>query len=120
MTSSAKSVYFFGCYLLLLGIILLVQPNWLLIPVGIPVTDEVWIRVVGMLVLALSAYYLTAGKLDFTPILKMTVYVRGSIILFFTTFVLMHWVQPAIILFGVIDLLGAIHTYIALRKEGRV
>ncbi len=117
MSNSAKSVFYFGFYLVGLGFILLLQPNFVLRLFGITVTTEVWIRVVGMLVLALSAYYIAAGKHDLIPILKITVYVRSSIILFFIAFTVAGSVQPAIILFGVVDLLGAILTFMALKKE---
>src|SRR5687767_7166147 len=111
MSNSAKSVFYFGFYLVGLGIILLLFPNFMLNLFGIASTTEVWIRVVGMLVLALSAYYVTAGKHDLIPILKMTVYVRSSIILFFIAFSMTGLVSPMIILFGAVDLLGAIWTY---------
>lgn len=118
MTDAAKTVYYFGWYLVCLGIILLGQPNSLLTLFGIASTSEVWIRVVGLLALALSAYYLTAGKKNIVPILKTTVYVRSSIILFFTGFVVAGLVSPTLILFGAVDLAGAVWTYPALKKEG--
>ncbi len=117
MTNPAKSVYFFGFYLAPLGIILLAVPNFLLNLFGIAATTEVWIRVVGMLVLALSVYYITAGRYNIGPVIRTTVYVRSSIIFFFIAFTLAGWVQPAIILFGVVDLLGAGWTYKALQSE---
>jgi hypothetical protein len=120
MTPSAKSVYYFGMYLVLLALILIVQPNLMLGMFGLPLTDEVWIRVVGMLVFALSIYYMVVGKTGYTLFLLVTVYVRSSIILFFIAFTLAGWVQPVIILFGAVDLLGAVWTYTALKKEGKL
>jgi hypothetical protein len=120
MTPSAKSVYYFGMYLVLLALILIVQPNLMLGMFGLPLTDEVWIRVVGMLVFALSIYYMVVGKTGHTLFLLVTVYVRSSIILFFIAFTLAGWVQPVIILFGAVDLLGAVWTYTALKKEGKL
>lgn len=120
MSNSAKSVYYFGFYLLGLGSILLLFPNFLLSLFGIPPTTEVWIRVVGVLVLALSAYYRTAGKYDIVQIIKVTVYVRSGIIFFFIGFSMAGLVSPMIILFGAIDFLGAVWTYLALKKEGKM
>lgn len=119
MSQSAKSVWLFGLYLVGLGIVLLLVPNLLLTLFGIAATNEVWIRIVGVLALALSAYYITAGKLNLTPILKVTVYVRSSIIFFFTGFVLAGLVSPMLILFGVVDFLGAMWTFWALKKENK-
>ena len=49
MSNTAKSVFVFAIYLFLLGITLLVTPNVLLTLFAYPTTEEVWIRVVGML-----------------------------------------------------------------------
>jgi hypothetical protein len=120
MSQSAKSVYYFGFYLVFLGLTLLLQPNLLLGMFGLQLTNEVWIRVVGMLALALSVYYIVVGKSDHALFLKVTVIVRYSIIIFFVIFTLAGWVQPVIILFGVVDLLGAAWTYLLLKKEGKL
>lgn len=119
MSPSAKSVFYFGVYLVVLGIALIVQPNLLLGLFNIVPTYEVWIRVVGMLLLALSVYYIVFSRNDVALFCKITVIIRSTIILFFTAFTLLGWVQPAIILFSVIDLLGAIWTGVLLKKEGK-
>lgn len=115
MSNSAKSVLVFGVYLVGLSAILLVLPNVLLGLFGLPATNEVWIRVVGMLTLFLGVYYLQAARAGLTSFFQWTVYVRASVIVFFTLFVLLQWVSPMLILFGVVDLLGAIWTGLTLR-----
>jgi hypothetical protein len=57
MSKAARTIQIWSFYLIALGLILLVVPNLLLGLFGIPATNEVWIRVVGMLLLIL-AYYL--------------------------------------------------------------
>jgi hypothetical protein len=116
MTQAAKSLYVFSIYLLILGVILIVFPNTLLTLSMMPETSEVWIRVVGMLVFNLGLYYFMMAPTNHTMFLTLTVYIRASIILWFILFVLMEWVSPMLIGFGVIDLLSAIWTYTALRK----
>ncbi len=116
MSKSAVSVFVFGLYLLLLGIFLIVAPNFLLGLFSIPSTSEVWIRVVGVLVLILSFYDIQSARKEMTEYIKLTVYARCSVIVFFTAFVLLGWVKPPLILFGAIDLLGAIWTGLALRS----
>jgi hypothetical protein len=120
MSSSAKSVFYFGLYLAMLGLSLIFFPNIPLNLFGIPSTSEVWIRVVGMLLLALSVYYLVSSRYDIVPIFKVTMYVRPTIILFFIAFAIAGLVTPNVILFAIIDLLGAIWTYLALKKEGKL
>ena len=95
MTKSAQSLFFFALYLFGLGTVLLVAPNWLLGLFDIAPTTEVWIRVVGMLVLFLGVYYVSAARANFLPILEASVRVRIAVPLFFGAFVALGWAAPA-------------------------
>jgi hypothetical protein len=118
MSASARSVLAFAMYLYGLGLVLVVAPNVLLRLFGVPVTSEVWIRVAGMLVLFLGFYYSQAARREMKAFFQWTVVVRSSVIVFFAAFVLLGFVSPVLILFGVVDLLGAVWTGLALRAEG--
>ena len=120
MSKSARSVFIFGLYLGVLGIVLLVTPNFLLGIFQLPNTNEVWIRVVGMLLLFMGFYYTQAARKEMTDFFNWTVYARPTVILFFTAFVLLDFASPLLILFGVVDLLGAIWTGMALRSTKTV
>jgi len=63
MSKSARSVFVFGLYLGVLGIALLVVPNALLGMFFLRGTTEVWVRVVGMLVLFLGFYCVMSDPL---------------------------------------------------------
>jgi hypothetical protein len=115
MSKGARSVFVFGLYLAVLGIVLLVAPNFLLELFFLPSTPEVWVRVVGMLVLFLAFYYTQAARKELTDFVRWTVYPRSTVILFFGAFVLLGFARPALILFGIVDLVGAIWTNLALR-----
>ena len=117
MSNSARSVFVFGLYLVVLGIILLVAPNILLGMFFLPQTTEVWIRVVGMLVLYLGFYDTQAARKEMTDFFRWTVYARSAVIVFFAAFVLLGLASPPLILFGVVDFLGAIWTGMALRSS---
>jgi hypothetical protein len=56
MSKSAQSLFVFSIYLFTLGLILLIIPNFLLSIFSVPETQEVWIRVVGMLVIILGYF----------------------------------------------------------------
>ena len=62
MSKSARSLFVFSLYLYVLGAILVLIPNVLLRLFFFPATDEVWIRVVGMLVFILGFYYFQASR----------------------------------------------------------
>jgi hypothetical protein len=49
MRLAARSVFFFGIYLIVLGSTLLTRPNVILGIFGVPLTAGVWVRIVGML-----------------------------------------------------------------------
>ncbi|HXH18270.1 MAG TPA: hypothetical protein VNJ07_04220 [Chitinophagales bacterium] len=119
MGKAAVSMVVFGLYLSIMGIILLIEPNFLLGLFGIPETDEVWIRVIGMLVLILAVYYIQTARMDLTEFFWLSVYVRMFVIVFFTAFVMMGLVKPALILFGAVDMMGAAWTWWALKAEGK-
>jgi len=115
MTKAARSVFVFSIYLFILGSILVAVPNRLLSLFGLPHTGEVWIRVVGMLAVVLGFYYLTAARRELTPFFRATVFGRLAVLIFFIAFVLAGFAPPILILFGVIDALGAVWTAVALR-----
>jgi hypothetical protein len=115
MTKSARSMFVFGIYVAVLGIMLIVVPNFLL-RISRTSTTEVWIRVVGLLLLYLGFYYTQAARKEMTDFFRWTVYTRSTVIVFFAAFVLLGFARPPLIMFGVIDLLGAIWTGLALRS----
>ena len=116
MSKAAVSVFVFGLYLAMLGIALLIVPNLLLEMFILPPTNEVWVRVVGMLVLFLGFYYTQASRKEMTDFIRWTLFPRSTVILFFTAFVLLDFAKPPLILFGVVDVFGVIWTAVALRS----
>ncbi|HEX7313659.1 MAG TPA: hypothetical protein VF297_07045 [Pyrinomonadaceae bacterium] len=117
MSGAAKSLLVFGIYLCVLGLVLLLAPNMLLPPFGAPPTSEVWIRLNGMFVLCLSFYYIQAARHELTSLIRWTVPARVAVIVYFAAFVLLLSAPKALLLFGLIDLLAAIWTWLALRKD---
>ncbi|CDF79500.1 conserved hypothetical membrane protein [Formosa agariphila KMM 3901] len=118
MSPSAKSVFIYGIYLALIGLMLLLVPNVLLSLFGIEPTHEVWIRFEGILLMATAVYYFIAAKYELILILKTTAFIRFTVIVFFSAFVLLDLVSPRIIIIAVIDFLGGTWTYLLLKKEG--
>lgn len=117
MSKSATSVLVFGIYLIVIGLGFLFMPNTVLGLFGLPTTTEPWIRVVAMLLLILSYYYIQTARNEDKAFFRFTVHGRASVIVFFLAFVLLNIAPAALILFGVVDLLAAIWTGLALRSE---
>ena len=117
MTRAAKSLFAFGIYLCGLGLVLLLVPNLILRVFGVPLTNEVWIRVNGMFVLCLSFYYIQASRNELTIFIRWTIGARIAVIFCFAAFVLLVSAPKALLLFGVIDLLSAVWTWSALKRD---
>ncbi len=117
MSPAAKSLLVFGIYLCGLGLLLLLVPNLILRVFGAPPTNEVWIRLNGMFVLCLSFYYVQGARSELTSFIRWTVWTRLAVIFYFAALVLLVSAPKALLLFGLIDLLSAIWTWLALKKD---
>ena len=118
MTYPAKTIFVFGLYLLGLGVVLVLVPNLLFSVFRIPATSEVWIRIVGVLVLEFSVCYVLAARKNWEGFIALTVPLRLSVMVFFTAFVFLLDAPPALLLFGATDLAFALWTWSACRKGG--
>ena len=117
MSRAAKSLFVFGIYLCGLGLLLLLVPNLLLRGFGVPPTNEVWIRINGMFVLCLSFYYVRAARGELTTFIRWTIWTRVAVIVYFAAFVLLLSAPKPLLLFGLIDLLSAVWTWLALKAD---
>jgi len=119
MSKPAFTLKAFGIYLLVLGVGLTVAPNQMLSLFSMPLTTEVWLRVVGVLVFNIGIYYIYAAKCEARAFFQVSVYTRCLVMAAFIAFVALGLAPPMLVLFGVADLLGAIWTQLALRGEAR-
>jgi len=117
MSGPAKSLFVFGIYLTALGVLLLLFPNALLQTFGAPATNEVWIRINGMFVVCLAYYYIQTARHGLTAFIRWTVWGRAAVIVYFFSFVLFAGAPKALLLFGVVDLLSAVWTFMALQRD---
>lgn len=117
VNKAARSLFVFGIYLILLGLFLLIAPNTLITLFGLPAVNDVWIRVVGMLLVLLAYYDIQAARKNLIVFFRWSVIARGAVIVFFAIFVLLDLVRPILLMFGAVDLLAATWTHLALRNE---
>lgn len=117
MRSSALSIKAFGVYVILTGLGLVIAPAMLLSMFGLPAPSEIWVRVLGALALVVGYYYWACGTAG------AKTYFRASIVgrlLFCAQCILLVLLAAAplqLIIFGVIDVIGAAWTAYALRAE---
>lgn len=116
MTHAARSVQVFGLYLMAVGCVALTVPNMLFGLLGLPSTDEPWMRILGVVVVVLGGYYLVAARHELVVMFRATVAGRvvAGVALMAIVGVWGYW--PAVA-FGVVDLVGALWTWFALRRD---
>lgn len=117
MSNPARPMLVFGVYLALAGLSFIFIPNVILPLLGFPTTTEVWIRVVGLLVTILGFYFLYSVRHDDRRFYRATIFARLGFFAGVTAFALLNLAGPMLILFGVIDLVGAGWTWWALRER---
>lgn len=117
MSRAAQSVFVFGLYLLGTAAALILAPNVLLGVLGIVATTEPWIRVLGLIVGVLGSYYVVAARADLTPFFRATVWARAIVMTGFAILAALSLAPVALVGLGVVDGLGALWTWSALRAR---
>ena len=119
MSRAAVSAQVFAVYVMATGAVFVVAPNALLPLFGVPPSTEPWVHVVGVLAFMIGIYAWVGGRHDHRPFLVASVATRVLVFLSFTTLVLLDVAPPVLALFGLVDLMGALWTALALRADGR-
>ena len=117
MSNAAKSILAHGIYLLGLAVVLLTIPNVPLKIVGLPETNEVWIRVVGFLSLVLGYYFVQSARRDETEFFRSTILPRTLAIIFFIIFVVLGWAPINLLILVAVDPVFILWTVFALRSS---
>jgi hypothetical protein len=103
-------------YVVLTGLQLIFVPNMLLSMFGFEPTTEIWIKVLGIVVLSLSIIYYTVGKQANRESVQATMYARSFVGVGFLLLVLTGQAKSALILFAGIDIATAVWTWFELKK----
>jgi hypothetical protein len=104
-----------GVYLIVAGLGFLFIPNVVLPLFGFSTTTEVWIRVVGLLVAILGAYYFYSARRNVVPFFRITVPGRIAFAVGVIGLVTFGLSGPSLLIFGALDVIGAIWTWLSLR-----
>jgi hypothetical protein len=118
MSKSAFSLRVFSIYMFVLGSALVVMPNLLLSFFGFPETQEVWIRVVGVPLLIIGYLDFMASGSELRVFFRWSVHARLAVPIFLGAFVALGFAPPVLLLFGAIDVAGAVWTAASLRADG--
>jgi hypothetical protein len=117
MDKAAKSIFVWGIYLMAIGGLLLIIPNFMLSLFGFPATKEVWIHVLGGVVVALGYYHIQAARHGLLPFFKWSTQGRAFTVVCFIAFVTLGLAKPTLLLFASADFFGALWTGMILRSS---
>ena len=117
MTKSAKSLYYFGFYVLLTGIIICIIPDKFMSLLKLPEITTAWARVIGLLVIIIGSYDILNGRNNVKPLIKASIYLRILFFIGISVLFITGQMTKEILPLGIIDLLGAIWTALSLKAE---
>ena len=100
-----------------MGLILLFVPNLILNAFGFEVTDDIWIRILGLLAFCAGILYFYCGGTNQTGFFRISVPERIIFFIGIVGIVLFLPANPTLILIGSVDLFGAIWTALTLRAS---
>ena len=118
MSSVARSGAVFGAYLLVLAVGMVGLPDTFTELGKLPDAPDLYVRILGVVVMALGGYFSFAAKNEDRAFLASSVQVRFAVFIGFTLIALTEG-EPMLILFGVIDLAFAAWTWMALRSSSQ-
>jgi hypothetical protein len=104
-------------YVVLTGLQLIFVPNMLLNMFDFGETYEVWIKVLGIVVLSLSIIYYTISKSGNREVVQATVWTRLLVGAGFILLALTGQAKMSLILFAGIDIMTAVWTWTELKKN---
>ena len=99
---------------MLIGVFLLFIPGKTLTLFGHEQPKDHWVRVVGIIAISLGYFYLNSAQNEVYSFYWASIYARIAGLFGFSGLVIFKIAKPKIILFGLIDALGATWTLLTL------
>ena len=113
MTRSGKSLFYFGIYVVITGLLFIIIPENLISLLHLPEMPTGWARVVGLLALVIGTNDIYFGKTNQQSFIKASIFIRLGFALGATLLVVFKEMPATVILFGAVDALGSLWTAIA-------
>lgn len=118
MTRAGNSLFWFGKFIFLTGLLFAVIPQSIISLMNLPDIPTNWARFIGLIVMVIGTYDMICGRWDVLQFIKASVYVRFGFALGTIVFFVFELMPVTILLFGAADALGAIWTLFALKARG--
>lgn len=119
MSNARLSIFIYSIYLAGSGLVVALIPNQVLPLVGLPTTNEVWIRLFCALAVVLGVKGFHYSRMEIESMFQLDVYTRTCFATFLLVFVLLGEARPILLTLSVIDYAGALWTQLAIWADRR-
>jgi hypothetical protein len=117
MSRPARTLFVFGLYVVLTGLVFLTAPELLIALLRLPPSPPGWPRIVGVLALVIGTYDLVGSHSESLPHIKASVPIRFAFAAAMTILFLTRQMPVTVLAFGAIDAAGAVWTAMTLRER---
>lgn len=117
MSRVNNSIFIFGIYSSIMGFVLLFIPNSILPLVGLPISQEPWLYLLGFVLICSSYYYIRSGLNGNSDFAKYTVHTRFFAPLLVAYLILSGKADWHFLSFGLIDGIGGLWTWIEMKRN---
>jgi hypothetical protein len=117
MTKTAKTIYYFGIYLVAVGSFLMLASSTWLEFIGLTETQSFWRTIVGFVVFALGYYYVQNARSNQTAFFRFTVHIRILQFVFFVIIWVAGIAPSVLVAFSSVELAAGIWTFSTIQKE---
>lgn len=117
MNRISKSIFIFGLYSLLMGIVLLFLPNLFLPLFNLPLLGEPWLNLLGFVLMCSSYYYIRSaisGNMEFALYTIHTRFAAPLVVAYLISTGKADW---HFLSFGIVDGLGGLWTWRELKRS---
>lgn len=118
MTKPGATLFYFGWYVIIMGILFLSIPASFVAANQLPPIPDNWARVIGLLSLVIGTYDILCGRYDIRLFIQWSVYVRFGFALGILVLVLTSQMPSMALILGCIDAGAAVWTLWAIKTEG--
>jgi hypothetical protein len=118
MKAATRSIWWFGAYLAVIGLLLMIVPEATCRLIGLRSPgDTIWPRLAGALFVDVAFYCLQAARHGDRAFIRRTVATRPWTIVLLLACVATRLENPVVLVFGLVDLVASAWTFLALDLE---
>lgn len=117
MSRAAWSMLIFGIYVSLFGVALTFAPQFVVSLFKLPAAPVGWVRTAGLLALVIGAYDTASAWIDSPIYYRTSIFSRIAFAIAVGALVITEQMPPSVLPLGVIDVIGATWTALAMRSQ---